>query len=96
MTVHELPFTEALDMVSRMEIRDGKSICGLLQARPHLVTPAARVEGGRMYRTALGKCVRPECDGRPVELSHYERNNWATTEMQCERCGTRFTMKLEI
>jgi ADP-ribose pyrophosphatase len=99
MTVHEVPFTEAVRMVSAMEIRDGKSICGILQAAPLLGPEPPSVpagEGKRLYRTVLEKCVRPECGGRPVELSYYDRNNWATSEMQCDTCRTRFTMKLEI
>jgi len=96
MTVHEIPFAEAVRMISEMDIRDGKSICGILQAAPLLATSSPAGKDGRMYRTTLGKCVNPSCPGTPRELSYYERNNWATAEMQCDTCRTRFTMKLEI
>ena len=96
MTVHEIPMDEAVAMISRMEIRDGKSICGILQAAPLVKTAPTGGGGERLYRTSMEKCVRPGCAGRPVELSHYERNNWATSEMQCNTCRTRFTVKLEI
>jgi len=116
MTVHEVPFDEAVGMIARKEIRDGKSICGILQAKPLVGEggsaasgeqpaggkTAAEHAGGagdagkRLYRTGLERCVRPSCGGHPAELSYYERNNWATAEMQCDTCGTRFTMKLEI
>ncbi len=96
MTVHEVPFADAVEMISKMEIRDGKSICGILQAAPLLGPPARAGEGERMYRAEIARCVHPGCPGRPLELSYYERNNWATSEMQCDTCRTRFTMKFEI
>jgi len=125
MTVHEVLFSRAVEMVAGMEIRDGKSICGILQALPHLEAGGGvsgsrgRVGGAadagsagragsagkvgrtggsekRSYHAVLEKCVRADCPGRPSEISYYERNNWATSEMHCGTCGTRFTMKLEI
>jgi hypothetical protein len=50
----------------------------------------------RLYRIDIKRCIRAECDGELAEISHYERNNWATVEMQCNRCSTRFVIKVEL
>jgi len=28
-------------------------------------------------------------------LSYYERNNWVTVELECEKCHRRFVVKIE-
>ena len=50
----------------------------------------------RKYRLDLKRCIIRECDGELAELSYYERNNWATVELQCNRCKKRFVVKVEI
>jgi len=50
----------------------------------------------RNYRLDLKRCIIRECDGELAELSYYERNNWATVELQCNRCKKRFVVKVEI
>jgi len=50
----------------------------------------------RMYRLALKRCIVNTCDGELAELSYYERNNWATVELQCEQCKRRFVVKVEL
>ncbi|HYQ86280.1 MAG: hypothetical protein E6K56_06485 [Ignavibacteria bacterium] len=52
--------------------------------------------GDRKYRLDLKRCIIRECDGELAELSYYERNNWATVELQCNRCKKRFVVKVEI
>lgn len=49
-----------------------------------------------MYRLALKRCIVNTCDGELAELSYYERNNWATVELQCEQCKRRFVVKVEL
>lgn len=96
MTVSIVPFGEALGMIDRMEIRDGKSICGILQGMRHLTGAAAGTVPGRAFRIGIDRCIRTDCGGIPAEISHYERNNWVTAEMKCTLCGTRFTVKVEL
>ena len=50
----------------------------------------------RQYRLELNRCIIPACSGEVVELSYYERNNWATAEFQCKGCSRRFVVKVEI
>ncbi len=53
-------------------------------------------EGQRTYRVDMKRCVMPSCDGEVAELSYYyERNNWATVGMQCNRRKRKFTVKVE-
>jgi hypothetical protein len=52
--------------------------------------------GDRTYRLDLKRCILKECDGDLAELSHYERNNWVTAELQCNRCKRRFVVKVEL
>ena len=95
MTVSVFPIGETVRMIERMEIRDGKSICGILQGLRHL-SGATKTPDDRRYRLGIDRCVRTDCDGLPAEVSHYERNNWLTSEMRCPRCATRFTVKVEM
>jgi hypothetical protein len=37
-----------------------------------------------------------DCDGELTEISYYERNNWVTIELQCNRCKKRFVVKVEV
>jgi len=53
-------------------------------------------ESNRQYRVELKKCIIPSCSGEVIELSYYERNNWATAEYQCKSCSRRFVVKVEI
>ncbi|HUL43378.1 MAG TPA: hypothetical protein VLY03_03365 [Bacteroidota bacterium] len=50
----------------------------------------------RNYRLELKHCIIPTCGGELEELSYYERNNWATVELQCKICKRRFVVKVEI
>ncbi len=50
----------------------------------------------RTYRVDLKRCIMESCDGELAEISYYERNNWVTVEMQCNRCKKRFTVKVEV
>lgn len=50
----------------------------------------------RRYRLDLKQCIVVSCDGELAELSSYERNNWVTVELQCNRCGRKFVVKVEI
>ena len=50
----------------------------------------------RMYRLALKRCIVNSCEGELAELSYYERNNWATVELQCDQCKRRFVVKVEM
>ena len=54
------------------------------------------VKDVRQYRLELKQCIIPACGGEVVELSYYERNNWATAEFQCKSCSRRFVVKAEI
>ena len=50
----------------------------------------------RSFRLDIKRCVIADCDGELAELSYYERNNWLTVELQCNRCRKRFVVKVEI
>ena len=50
----------------------------------------------RKYHLDLKQCVMSKCDGELAELSYYERNNWVTVEMQCNKCKKRFVIKVEV
>jgi hypothetical protein len=50
----------------------------------------------RTYELDLRRCIVRECDGELAELSYYERNNWVTVELQCNRCRRRFVVKVEL
>ena len=50
----------------------------------------------RTYRLDLKYCIRATCDGELAELSYYERNNWATVELQCNTCKKKFVVKVEV
>jgi len=50
----------------------------------------------RTYRVDLKRCVVNSCDGELAEIAYYERNNWVTVELQCNRCKRKFTMKVEM
>lgn len=52
--------------------------------------------GDRLYRLDLKRCIAGNCDGELAELSYYERNNWLTVELQCNRCKKRFVVKVEV
>lgn len=52
--------------------------------------------GDRTYRLDLKRCIIRECDGELAELSYYERNNWVTIELQCNRCKRKFVVKVEV
>jgi hypothetical protein len=50
----------------------------------------------RTYRLDLKRCIVGSCDGELAELSYYERNNWVTVELQCNRCRKKFVVKVEL
>lgn len=50
----------------------------------------------RSYRLDIKRCIDTSCDGELAELSYYERNNWATVELQCNRCKKKFVVKVEV
>ena len=50
----------------------------------------------RTYRLDLKQCIFTKCDGELAEISYYERNNWVTVEMQCNKCRKKFVVKVEI
>ena len=52
--------------------------------------------GERTYRLDLKHCILNKCDGELAEISYYERNNWVTVEMQCNKCKNRFVVKVEM
>jgi hypothetical protein len=49
----------------------------------------------RSYSLDLKTCIVSSCDGELAEISYYERNNWATVELECNRCKRRFVVKVE-
>ncbi len=55
-----------------------------------------RYPSKRTYRLDLKRCIVNECDGELAEISYYERNNWVTFELQCNRCGRKFVVKVEL
>ena len=50
----------------------------------------------RTYRLDIKRCLMTKCDGELAELSYYERNNWVTVELQCNKCRKRFVVKVEV
>ena len=50
----------------------------------------------RTYHVDLKRCIVSKCDGELAEISYYERNNWVTVEMQCNKCKKKFVIKVEI
>lgn len=50
----------------------------------------------RTYRLDVKRCIINTCDGELAEISYYERNNWVTVELQCDRCKRRFVVKVEL
>lgn len=50
----------------------------------------------RTYRLDLKQCIVQSCGGEIAEVSYYERNNWATIEYKCDKCGREFTVKIEV
>jgi len=57
-------------------------------------------EGGaskdRTYVLDVKRCIVCSCEGELAEISYYERNNWATFELQCNACKKRFVVKVEV
>jgi len=51
--------------------------------------------GDRAFRIDLKECLLTGCGGELAELSYYERNNWVTVELECEKCHRRFVVKIE-
>jgi len=49
----------------------------------------------RTYRRDLKECLVQSCGGELAELSYYERNNWVTVELECNKCHKRFVVKVE-
>lgn len=49
----------------------------------------------RTYSLDLRSCIRKDCGGELAEISYYERNNWATVELECNKCKRRFVVKVE-
>ena len=59
-----------------------------------MTTPAPS-PGERMYRLDIKSCIVQSCGGELAEISYYERNNWLTIELECNRCKHRFVVKVE-
>jgi hypothetical protein len=49
----------------------------------------------RTYSLDLKTCIVASCGGELAEISYYERNNWATLEVECNKCKRRFVIKVE-
>ena len=49
-----------------------------------------------IYRLDLKQCIVKKCEGELAEISYYERNNWATFELQCDTCKKKFVVKVEL
>jgi hypothetical protein len=49
----------------------------------------------RMYMLDLKSCIVQSCGGELAEISYYERNNWVTVELECNKCKRRFVVKVE-
>jgi len=49
----------------------------------------------RRYRLDLKECLLRGCGGEMAEISYYERNNWVTVELECNKCRRRFVVKAE-
>ncbi len=52
-------------------------------------------EKKRTYLLDLKTCIVASCGGELAEISYYERNNWATVELECNKCKRRFVVKVE-
>jgi hypothetical protein len=50
----------------------------------------------RHYKVDIKSCIDAKCGGELAEVSHYERNNWVTVELQCNTCKKKFVLKIEI
>jgi len=50
----------------------------------------------RTYRLDVKQCIVAKCGGELAEISYYERNNWATVELQCNQCKKKFVVKVEL
>ena len=50
----------------------------------------------RIYRLDIKRCIIKDCEGELAEISHYERNNWVTFELQCNTCKKKFVVKVEL
>ena len=53
------------------------------------------VSAERIYHLDVKTCILRTCGGELAELSYYERNNWLTIELECNRCRRRFVVKVE-
>lgn len=53
------------------------------------------VPSERTYRVDIKSCIVRSCDGELAEISYYERNNWVTVELECNRCRRKFVVKVE-
>ncbi len=49
----------------------------------------------RMFQLDLKACIARDCGGELAEISYYERNNWLTVELECNKCKRRFVVKVE-
>ena len=49
----------------------------------------------RTFRLDIKSCLMRSCDGELAEISYYERNNWVTIELECNKCKRRFVVKVE-
>ncbi len=49
----------------------------------------------RTYKLDLKSCIVQTCGGELAEISYYERNNWVTIELECNKCKRRFVVKVE-
>ena len=49
----------------------------------------------RLYKLDLKACIIQSCGGELAEVSYYERNNWVTVEVECNKCKRRFVVKVE-
>ncbi|GEM_PF-477282 len=58
--------------------------------------PVEGLPDSRAYRVDVKRCIVRSCDGELAEIAYYERNNWVTVELQCNRCRRKFTMKIEL
>ena len=49
----------------------------------------------RIYKFDIKSCIVESCGGELAEISYYERNNWLTVELECNKCKRRFVVKVE-
>jgi hypothetical protein len=70
------------------------SVC-FVEKAPIMTDDPHRDASARSYRLDLKRCIKSSCDGELAELSYYERNNWATFELQCNQCKSKFVVKVE-